>query len=75
MVKNLTALLAEICQPGPAQITLDEEDWRECEGRKKIRERERDLDTSHIPGHCFIPKPLSVFPGTLRHEGYIRTLA
>ena len=36
---------------------------------------ERDLDTSHIPGHSFIPKPLSVFPGTIRHEGYIRTLA
>ena len=25
-LKNLTALLAEIGQPGPAQITLDEED-------------------------------------------------
>ena len=29
---DLTALLVEICQPGPAQITLDEEDSRECEG-------------------------------------------
>ena len=81
MVKNLTALLAEIGQPGPAQITLDEEDWRECEGRKKMRERyrererERDLDTSHIPGHNFIPKPLSVFLWTIKHKGYIRTLA
>ena len=37
-LKNLTALLAEICQPGPAQITLDEEDSRECEGG---RSRER----------------------------------
>ena len=88
-LKNLTALLAEICQPGPAQITLDEEDLRECEGRKKPRERvrervrererererERDLDTSHIPKHNFIPKPLSVCPGTIRHKGYKRTLA
>ena len=31
-LKNLTALLAEIGQPGPAQITMDEEDSRECEG-------------------------------------------
>ena len=44
MVKNLTALLAEIGQPGPAQITLDEEDWRECEGRKKMRERYRERE-------------------------------
>ena len=81
----MTALLAEICQPGPAQITLDEEDLRECEGRKKPREserekerereRERDLDPNHIPGHNFLPKPLSVCPGTIRHKGYKRTLA
>ena len=87
----MTALQAEICQPGPAQITLHEEDWRECEGRKKEREsererererekerereRERDLDPNHIPGHNFLPKPLSVFPGSIRHKGYIRTLA
>ena len=37
-LKNLTALLAEICQPGPAEITLDEEDWREYGG---VRSRER----------------------------------
>ena len=37
-LKNWTALLTEICQPGPAQITLDEEDSRECEGG---RSRER----------------------------------
>ena len=43
-LKNLTALLAEICQPGPAQITLDEEDLRECEGRKKPRERVRGIE-------------------------------
>ena len=44
--------------------------------KEEETERERgNLDTSHIPGHSFIPKPLSVFPGTLRHEGYIRTLA
>jgi hypothetical protein len=40
----LTALLAEICQPGPAQITLDEEDLRECEGRKNPRESEREKE-------------------------------
>ena len=78
-LKNLTALLAEICQPGPAEITLDEEDSRACEGgRSREREWERekwDSDKSHIPAHNFIPKPLSVFPGTIRHEGYIRTLA
>ena len=40
-LKNLTALLAEICQPGPAEITLDEEDWRESEGgRSQERKRE-----------------------------------
>ena len=83
--KNLTALLAEICQTGPAQITLDEEDSREYEGgRSREREWEReierkrrkwDLDTSYNPGHNVIPKPLSVFPGSIRHKGYIRTLA
>jgi len=41
-LKNLTALLAERRQPGPAQITLDEEDLRECEERKKPRERVRE---------------------------------
>ena len=77
--KNLTALLAEICQPGPAQITLDEEDSRACEGgssREREWEREKwDSDKSHIPAHNFIPKPLSVFPGTIRHKGSIKTLA
>ena len=77
--KNLTALLAEVCQPGPAQITLDEEDSRACEGgRSREREWERekwDSDKSHIPAHNFIPKPLSVFPGTIRHKGSIKTLA
>ena len=34
-LKNLTALPAEIFQPGPAQITLDEEDSRECEGGRR----------------------------------------
>ena len=36
-LKDLTALLAEICQPGPAEIILHEEDSRECEGGR-IRE-------------------------------------
>ncbi len=31
-LKNFTALLPEICQPGPAELTLDEVDSRECEG-------------------------------------------
>ncbi len=38
-LKNLTALLAEICQSGAAEITLDEGDSRECEGGRS-RERE-----------------------------------
>ena len=38
-LKNLTALLAEICQSGAAEITLDEEDSSECEGGRS-RERE-----------------------------------
>ena len=43
-LKNLTALLAEVCQPGPAQITLDEEDSREYEGgRGRERESEREM--------------------------------
>jgi hypothetical protein len=29
-LKDLTALLAEICPPGPAEIILHEEDSREC---------------------------------------------
>ena len=84
-IKTWTALLSEICQTGPAQITLDEEDSREYEGgRSREREWEReierkrrrwDLDTSYNPGHNVIPKPLSVFPGSIRHKGYIRTLA
>ena len=35
-LKNWTALLTEICQPGPAQITLDEEDSREYEGGRSL---------------------------------------
>jgi len=46
-LKNLTALVAAICQPGPAHITLDEEDWRECEGgrsrEREMRVREREM--------------------------------
>ena len=69
--KNLTALLAEVCQPGPAQITLDEEDSRACEGGKSRvieweRERERwDLDASHIPGRNVIPSPCLFLRGLL----------
>ena len=47
-LKNLTALLAEICQPGPAQITLAEEDSRECEGGRS-REREREMNFGYKP--------------------------
>jgi len=43
--------------------------------KERERERERDLDTSHIPGHNFLPTPLSVFPVTIRYKGYMRTLA
>ena len=46
------------------------------EEAKRESERERlDLDTSHIPEPNFIPKPMSVFPGTIRHKGSLRTLA
>ena len=38
-LKNLTVFMAEICQHGPAEITLDEEDSRECEGGRS-RENE-----------------------------------
>ena len=44
------------------------------EEEDRVKER-RDLDTSYNPGHNVIPKPLSVFPGSIRHKGYIRTLA
>ena len=44
------------------------------EEEDRVKER-RDLDTSHITGESFIPKPLSVLPGTIRHKGSIRTLA
>jgi len=50
--KNFTALLAEICQPGPAETTLDEEDSRECkEGRSqdRAREREREMRFGYKP--------------------------
>ena len=60
--KNLTALLAEICQPGPAQITLDEEDSRECEGG---RSQERDWDVIWIQatfqGTVSFPSPCLCF--------------
>ena len=46
----MTALLAEICQPGPAQITLDEEDSRACEGgrSREIECDERNKTISEI---------------------------
>ena len=68
--KNLTALLAEVCQPGPAQITLDEEDSRACEGgrsreREWERERERERDEIWIEatfqGKMSIPIPCLCF--------------
>ena len=79
----MTALLAEICQPGPAQITLDEEDSRECEGRKKprerVREREREREMRfgykpHSRAQCH-SQALVCVSGTIRHKGHIRTLA
>jgi len=70
--KNLTALLAEVCQPGPAQITLDEEDSRACEGgrsreREWERERERERERDEIwieatfQGKMSIPIPCLCF--------------
>ena len=48
---------------------------KEEEAAREIERESCDLDTSHVPGHTFIPKPLSVLPGTIRHKGYIRPLA
>jgi len=63
---NLTAFLAEIWQHGPAQITLDEEDSRECEGG---RSRERDWDVICIQatfqGAVSFPSPCLCFRGLL----------
>jgi len=48
--KKLTALLDGICQPGPAQKTLDEEDLRECKGgRNQEREWEREKRFGYKP--------------------------
>ena len=63
---NLTAFLAEIWQHGPAQITLDEEDSRECEGG---RSRERYWDVICIQatfqGAVSFPSPCLCFRGLL----------
>ena len=73
--KNLTALLAEICQPGPAQITLDEEDSRACEGG---RSRERDWDVICIQatfqGAVSFPSPCLCFRGLLDTKALSRHL-
>ena len=65
-LKNWTALLAEICQPGPAQITLDEEDSRACEGG---RSREKYWDVIWIQatfqGTVSFPSPCLCFRGLL----------
>ena len=61
-LKNLTALLAEICQPGPAEITLDEEDWRESEGgRSQERKREEIWIEATFQGKMSIPIPCLCF--------------
>ena len=64
--KNLTALLAEICQPGPAQITLDEEDWRESEGGgSQERKREEIWRQATYHGTVSFPSPCLCFRGLL----------
>ena len=74
-LKNLTALLAEICQHGPAEITLDEEDSRECEGG---RSRERDWDVICIQatfqGAVSFPSPCLCFRGLLDTKALSRHL-
>ena len=65
-LKNLTALLAEICQPGPAQITLAEEDSRECEGgRSRERERDEIWIQATFQGTVSFPSPCLCFRGLL----------
>ena len=77
-LKNLTALLAEICQPGAAQITLDEEDSRVCEGgrsRQRGKERERERERERVTDDIWIqatfqrtvsfPSPCLCFQGLL----------
>ena len=65
-LKNLTALLAEICQPGPAEITLDEEDWRESEGgRSQERKREEIWIQATLQGKVSFPSPCLCFQGLL----------
>ena len=64
--KNLTALLAEVCQPGPAQITLDEEDSRACEGgRSRERERDEIWIQATFQGTGSFPSPCLCFRGLL----------
>ena len=81
-LKNLTALLAEICQPGPAQITLAEEDSRECEGGRS-RERYWDViwiqatfqGTVSFPSPCLcfrVPLDTKAISGLL-HEIFTRS--
>ena len=77
-LKNLTALLAEICQPGAAQIILDEEDSRVCEGgrsRQRGKERERERERERVTDDIWIqatfqrtvsfPSPCLCFQGLL----------
>ena len=78
-LKNLTALLAEICQPGPAETTLDEEDSRECkEGRSQDRERERERDEIWIQATfqrtMSFPSPCLCFRGLLDTKALSRHL-
>ena len=65
-LKNLTALLAEICQPGPAEITLDEEDWRESEGgRSREGNREEIWRQATYHGTVSFPSPCLCCRGLL----------
>lgn len=72
---NLTAFLAEIWQHGPAQVTLDEEDSRECEGG---RSWERYWDVICIQatfqGAVSFPSPCLCFRGLLDTKALSRHL-
>ena len=43
---------------------------KEEEAAREIERESCYLDTSHVPGHTFIPKPLSLFMGTMTQRLY-----
>ena len=65
-LNNLTAVLDEICQLGQEQITLDEEDSRQCEGgRTQLRERDEIWIQATFQGTISLTKPSQCFRGLL----------